>query len=267
VVDRRALRILKSRYWSAAGWKDKPSTSTTDLAYGKAHRLLFDDVTLTHAEVNAWLQRALADVTAATVTDAFIASLSSGRLDLRSALASWVYGRFAKPHALVRWHSGDDLCRVCGHRPRVKHDLSLLSFERHQFGGVRSKDAEYIAFDLTELMAAPKKPPTDEDASIFRRIIDAAGRVKPTGNHADLNRAIKTVVAGGAGARGKILQTLAYCGVLEDPAHVGFAHGGMSHYDLNQAGRGTDIGYPLEWWRGTHGVNQANLKRLFRRFL
>jgi len=271
VIDPRALEILKSRYWSSKGWKADPSSTPADFAYGKSKGLLFDDVDLTHAQANAQLRKAVDGVTTAQVVDAFVASLSTKRLDWRSALSSWVYGRFIKEHMLVPWETNrpGGMCRVCGEYPNNDHDLSVLSFERHQWGGVRHDQPVYIALDLRQLKKLGAGEPTDEDAALLGRILDAARSIKASGTHADLNRALAPIVGGSATIRRNLLETLARAGVLEDPAHPGFAVRGMDHYDLNQAGapRRGDIGYPLDWWRGRHGVNTANLKRLFARFL
>jgi hypothetical protein len=72
-VDRRALRILIDTYWTAAGWRDESSRSTSpeDFEYAKRAGVMFDDVRLSHDDV---VERALSAVRAVdreTVANAF----------------------------------------------------------------------------------------------------------------------------------------------------------------------------------------------------
>ena len=66
-----------------------------------------------------------------TVSDAFTASLSTRRLDLRSALGSYVVGDAVPLHRFQRW-DGESACRVCGqHRVAMARDqITVMSFAR-----------------------------------------------------------------------------------------------------------------------------------------
>ncbi len=267
-IDRRARDILFTRYWTPGGWKQESDrvTSPEDFAYAKSAGLMFDeDPPVAHDGMVAWVRRAVAGVTQAAVAGAFVASLGSRRLDIRSALGTWVVGRWIKPHA-VREQFSHRRCTTCGYYDHSSIDLNILSFERHKWGGVRHTQLEYIAFDLTEFAKAATAAPTAQDREIFRRILDAGSSTPPDGTQADLKKLVAKVLKSNEAERDMVLKILAYCGVLEDPAHRGFALAGMTAAEVEQARRPagrSDVDYPLDWWRGRHGVNEGNVRLIF----
>jgi hypothetical protein len=265
--DRRAVQILFNRYWRPTGWKPQSEvvTASDDFAYAKAKGLMFDDLPpLRHDEVVAWVHRAIAEVSQRQVSDAFLASLSARRLDLRSALGTWVVGRWIGTHPFAR--VSVNRCDICGHYDLTATDLNILSFERHKWGGVRHDHPEYIAFDLTEFAKGGTTEPTADDRALFRKILDAASSTRPDGTQGDLNKALAKILKSNEAERNMVLKILAYCGVLEDPEHPGFARVGMTAAEREQARRPagrSDVDYPLDWWRGRHGVNESNVRLIF----
>src|SRR5215469_11101124 len=98
-VDKRALTLLHSSYWCSSGWKQRAETSPADLAYAKAGGVMFDAVRLSHREAVAWAIQSRDHVSKERVVDSFLASLTTRRLDLRSALGSFAVARNLEPHA------------------------------------------------------------------------------------------------------------------------------------------------------------------------
>jgi hypothetical protein len=47
MIDKKALRILSSTYWSSTGWRDKYHTPPDDFKYAKSQGLMFDPITAT----------------------------------------------------------------------------------------------------------------------------------------------------------------------------------------------------------------------------
>ena len=273
MVDRRARDILTARYWSPSGWKPEGEriTSPDDFAYAKSKGLMFDDTgPLAHDDVVAWVLRAVQGVTLSQVAGAFLASLGTRRLDIRSALGTWVVGRWISTHAVTA-HFSRGRCSTCGYYDRSSMDLNIMSFERHKWGGVRHCDVEYIAFDLTEFAKQALPLPTSEDRSLLRRILEAASTTRPDGTQADLKKQVAKVLKSNDAERDVVLKILGYCGVLENPDHRGFAHAGMTATERElarrPAGGRSDVDYPLDWWRGCHGVNEANTRLFFGSFL
>jgi hypothetical protein len=146
-VDARALRILFDTHWSSQGWKAERSTSPEDLAYAVHAGVMFPEPLRTsHDDLGARTRRLASTVDGKCVAQAFLSSLSTRRLDLRSALGSYAVARLLPDHTFTR---KGHLCAVCGYPDGVSDvDLNVLSFERHKWGGVRRDDLSYIQFDL-----------------------------------------------------------------------------------------------------------------------
>ena len=73
---------------------------------------MFDPVTLDHAGIVKWCRKSVAAVTKEQVAAAFLASLSTRRLDLRSALGSYAAGRHLPDHRFtkcVNYHGSGDV--------------------------------------------------------------------------------------------------------------------------------------------------------------
>src|ERR1700689_3608220 len=85
----------------------------------------------------------------AQVADAFLASLTSGRLDWRSGLGSFAVSLNLPAHTWSASGGSPLWCPICGSSNRhVPEDLNVLSFERLKWGGVRHADAPYIGFTV-----------------------------------------------------------------------------------------------------------------------
>ena len=84
-LDGRAVQILMDAYWSN-GCRENPAVTPEDLAYARQAGVMFDPIVLRHDEIISRLVLARAAVTKEQVANAFLASLSRRRLDLRSAL-------------------------------------------------------------------------------------------------------------------------------------------------------------------------------------
>lgn len=109
-LDERAVRILKDTYWSSAGWRHVPSVAPEDFAHAKSHGVMFDPLTVTHDEVVSGALQAVAGTSQDKVVGAFLASLGSRRLELRSALGSYAVGRHMRFHDAATQRC----CAYCG---------------------------------------------------------------------------------------------------------------------------------------------------------
>lgn len=126
-ADARALRILFDTYWSSDGWRDDKSRSTRrdDLEYAKRAGVMFDSVVLSHDEIVKRATSAVGVVDRHRVADAFVLSLSSRRLDIRSALGSFSVLQHFRRHGAS---SNSGQCTICGEWTRKgkaePHDLN-----------------------------------------------------------------------------------------------------------------------------------------------
>src|SRR5258708_7882334 len=131
-VDSRAAMILIKAYWSADGWRKEEDrkVSSEDFEYAKQAGVMFDPVVVTHDQL---VQRAISildRLSFGAVVDAFVSSISTRRLYVRSALGSYaVLRHFAAHNLLLSQYS----CRVCGFMEFDEsdpYDLNIYSLIR-----------------------------------------------------------------------------------------------------------------------------------------
>jgi hypothetical protein len=257
--DKRALRILFGTYWSSRGWKSEGERTLTvaDRDYAHAHGVMFEPLVSDHDELVEWLVLARSLVSRQLVADSFVASLTTRRLDLRSALGSYAIGRHFPAH---RFPVGEGVleCPVCGDLQwgAEPHDLSVLSFERFKWGGVRHGYPLYIAFDLERLAETPRLEPTAADRAALRRILDVAASMPPDAKPAALELALKKVVGGGEHERRRLIAILGYAGVLQPRELPGFLEGFTAFKHRAEPESHRDLrSYPISRWRGADGVS------------
>lgn len=129
-LDKQALKILFNTYWSSSGWirNEERSLSPDDFACAKAKGLMFENAHLSHRQVVLKIFELAKKVDSRMVADAFLTSLSTRRLDWRSALGSYAVFREMPDHE----HSPEGKrCMHCGMSLDTDdHDFNVLNFER-----------------------------------------------------------------------------------------------------------------------------------------
>ena len=263
-MDQRALKILFDRYWCSSGWKaDKDQkTSPKDMTYAKSAGMMFDPMEVSHADVVKRVIAVIKKLSPQRVADGFLASLSTRRLDLRSALGSFAIHQFLSPHTFTT--STDPYCTICGAtNPKRGEDLNVLNFERHKWGGVRHDQPIYALFDLEQFRKSKIPTPTAEDLQIFRDLIDVIRNVPPSTSSAKLPKCL-----GSAGFKSSkperevIVQILGFCGILDAPAHPGYSKQFIPYSKRDEPATG-EMPYPVSWWRAKNGVNDKALQAFF----
>lgn len=262
-TDKRAIKILMDTYWSTAGWRCEPVVSPEDCAYAKHQKTMFDPVRLSHGEAVDAALRAVTDIDRVDVVNAFVASLGSRRLDLRSALGSYAVGRHFQQHAAsaaTGWMS----CAYCGAYDVEDIDLSILSFERLKWGGVRHAEPSYISFDLGLLRQTFVPVPTGSDFAILDTILDTARSMSATSRLGDLDKSLSTVLKSNSAERRVLIGILGYTGILIDPSRLAFRTEYVPVAMREQTPwHKDDWPYPVQWWNGSFGVQQAAVDEWF----
>lgn len=262
-LDKRAVRILTTTYWSSAGWVRDPKTSAEDFAYAKLHGTMFDPHPLSHDEVVAAAISAVRKAERSVVVDAFVASLSSRRLDLRSALGSYAVGRHLAAH-VKKDRGPSPSCTYCGGYDRAHGDLNVLNFERIKWGGVRHDQPEYIAFDLDRLPHSFDIWPQDSDVSMLRTIVEIAGSMPAKARLSDLDKALAQILPSNSAERRTLIGILGFAGVLIDSIRPDFRLGFVPAESREQTPwHKDDWPYPVQWWNGSHGVNAPAVAEWF----
>jgi hypothetical protein len=112
VYDKKAVRILFDRYWSAKGWKKSADQITTaeDFEYAVSRGVMFHPVNQKHDDVVPKVLHLAAGIRPESVGEAFLYSLTTRDLAFRSASGSYAASAWMPSHI----HSGFDRCTVCG---------------------------------------------------------------------------------------------------------------------------------------------------------
>lgn len=262
-VDKRALGILTDMFWSPAGWKREPTVSPEDFAYAKAQGLMFDPVSWSHDQAVSKAIDAVSRTSKEAVARAFLSSLQSRRLDLRSALGSYAVGRHLKPHPKVSSGTSPS-CRHCGGCDTAVGDLNLLNFERMRWGGVRHDHPGYIAFDLGVFVSLGEVGSAADGIAILRSILAAAGSLPSGARLGDLERAIAGMLPSNSAERRTLIGILGFGGILIDPARPDYRTGFVPIIDREPTPwHKDDWPYPVQWWNGSCGVNWAAVDEWF----
>lgn len=255
--------------YADATWN--PNTGRMDLAYPDPDTLaaavergvMFAD--RRDQDHDTWVRdakSAVAHANASQVAQAFVASLGSRRLHLRSALASWVLTDRLPLHTATL--AAAEICGMCGTEQEwLPVDLNAFSHDRF-FGtpGLTRQSVAYACFDLEQFARAPQFQVTDDDVALGRRVFQTLRGLPPEAT-ASAAAASLGFLPGNRSERELLLDVLGVCGILETPQHRG-------HFDefvptaLRELPerRFVDRAYPVCWWRAGDGVNEDALSTL-----
>ena len=260
--DQKGYKILQDTYWSSAGWRKEPQVSKEDFEYAKAAGFMFDPVKRSHNQSIDLLQKAFSQIERAQVTDAFLASISTRRLDWRSALGSYALARhFPKHH-----FKGKLTCSICGEFKQRSEpvDLSRLNFERLKWGGVFHWDPIYIGFDLSRFALTQVAAPSEDDLSIFGQILRMANSMPDESRPNDLEKSLAALFNSNQHERRVLIQILGYCGLLQPEGFPSFFEGFVPYgARKDRPVYKIDWTYPVSWWQGKHRVNRTALDFYF----
>jgi hypothetical protein len=254
MTDARAIKLLNKACWSAQGWKDELDLLPDELEYLESSGYARPQRQLTHDECVTWAIESLGRVSRERVCDAFVASLTSRRLEYRSALGSYAYLHLMPAHAFVgaaRYRNHH--CATCGLDPKItlsQRDFIALSFERHKWGGVRHDDLSFMAFDLEMFARLPPVSPAKEDWQALRSILDSAADPETGRSVTTLRRAIKKCIKSNDAEADTLCHILSYAGILATDKHRGFDEQFTPFAERADLRPGGDQRYPLNCWFG-----------------
>jgi|ERR1700722_3585313 hypothetical protein len=265
MADRRALRILNTTYWSASGWKKDHTTPADDLAYAKAAGIMFDSKFLTHDEKVQWVLKCHRQLSKAQVAEAFLASLTSRRLDWRSALGTYAVALHFPAHNWSRTVNAALVCPICGDLDSdMAEDLSRLSFERFKWGGVSHTNPAYIGFDLEQFLGETPAEPTKADREMMKQILEISGSLPAQAKLSHLANGLTEIVPSNSSERRVLIGILGFCGILRDPCKPSFTDGFPGYFQRPEVpAYENQWPYPVEWWNGSHGVSEDAVKFWF----
>jgi hypothetical protein len=271
--DKQAWEILLQTFWKDGWIRDADrSISADDFAYAKRMGYMFDPIKLSHDQVVSQLIEERSRVGRIAVSNAFLASLSSRRLDLRSALGSYAFAANFPRHEIATTPaaivpSGARRCSWCRfyeHPALAEFDLNVLNFERHKWGGVRRDNPTYAWLDLLLFRAEQLVEPTAADRQIMHRIIETARSMEPAATVSSLEKSLAGTFKSSKAERRVLIEILAVCGILQPRNRSGYFGEFTFAYEREHTGQHlNDWGYPAIWWRGSDGVSESALAAYF----
>jgi len=261
VADRRALEILFSRYWSPSGWRNDQVTTPADFAHAKSMRVMFDDDPIDHDTAMARLLAARDALQLTRVSDAFVSSLSTRRLDLRSAFGSYAVSRHITRHTISPL---DGPCVVCQCYPRTTGDLNVLSFERQKWGGVRHDQIEYAQFDLALFAREQVHPVEKEDVQRLAALLDTFRNAPRSTTSGKVQSLLAPIVKSNKAERDVLIGMLGFAGILRTAPHPSYREAFVPVTARALPRRHfVDMAYPACWWSGDVGLNWFRLREQF----
>ncbi|WP_196140634.1 hypothetical protein [Aliikangiella sp. G2MR2-5] len=268
--DKKALKILFNKYWSPAkGWQ-KNKVTEEDYLYAKAAGVMFDDITTEHEKT---VQKAIDvcdSIGKQKVVDAFVSSLSSRRLELRSALSSYACGQNLPSHKFMQSdiNSFSKICQFCTESSiDEKSDLNVLNFERHKFGGVRHLQPNYIWLDLMLLGKENIQEPSSEDIELLKGILGSLESLVE-GKLSDAEKSFKSIIKSNKNERVGIISALGYCGILEVPDYPSFHQKYIPFFERRYSSNSrSDWPFPADLWVPSLGLNKESISYWFGKYI
>lgn len=247
---------------------------TLDVRRGLEKGILIPPVERPHNEVIKELKEVCKTVDMEDLVNGFLYSLSTGKNEYRTALASYLFAKGIKIHKHEHWRRGAGFtgCKVCGlmtDEKGIAHIEDSLStcimYYPDKYNSVHMQRADYALFDLKQFKQLPKVSYTKEDVDILVKILKLTAELGPENKYTALQKLItrsKFFKANGNEVV-IILGVLSVCGVLQTPEHKGYLSEFTGYSERGFVGYETEIFYPLSYWHAKHGVNKDALKKVF----
>lgn len=264
-MDSKAKKILMNTFWKSGAWRSGGYSYTDeDFQYAKSHGLMFDPITMTHDECIQRLRHLHEHVTKVKVASAFLHSLSTRKVYLRSALSSWALTHDLHLHTYHQrpaeqqsysacWFCNDN--KLMSNEEYVNEDLNVLNFERMKWGGVRLNWLVYCMMDLEILNKEEEFTVSQADMDILKQIIQAITDCEDKDAARQLEKRWKDVFPSNQHERDCVMEIWGYAGILE----------AKDDY-RKERGRGTDF-MSMATWRGEDGYSQDKLEYYFGPYL
>ena len=281
----RGLKILLNAYWDSKGWKGG-SITAEDFAIAKNEGYMYDYPNYEpHDDTLQQAKKIAGNIEKQDVANAFLFSLTTRRLEYRSALGSYYYIKSIPEHTQQgacyyinsdpeHIHEDKKHCYICEWRAfhenpdeyELRYGLNVLNFERYKWGGVRHLFLDYAKFDLEEFIKLPKVVPTDEDVRLLRSILSISKELPLKSKAGKYIKQICSdkILKSNKAEVGTLLEILGICDVFNSNEHKGFLHSFTANNGQRDPAELTnDIDFPLNRWHASDGINLSALNEVF----
>lgn len=204
------------------------------------------------------------------VVAAFAVCLKAKRLDLRSPLGSYAFHLNHPRHKLNGYNPSSDgnvylQCKLCPYfdnkgKREVEIDFRKYGELRRSatIAGNFARPA-YAFADLTLFSQAETPEPGAGDWDTIREMLKRIRSLPSTAKLTDLNKSVAGLFPSDKFARQQVLEILGFCGVLQ-PKSRPLVTDRFFCRDKDQFHphfHTRDWAYPVSWWTGADGVNEA----------
>ncbi|MFT3804816.1 MAG: hypothetical protein QM766_26820 [Burkholderiaceae bacterium] len=219
--------------------------------------------TLSHDQLIDW---ALAEYRACdrqSVVDAFLQGIESNHPARRAAFSAYAITTHLRPHAHTSAAEPSAPCAICGSRAVVEFEPEPILASRWA-GAVIAREPVMLAAYLQQHRRSPISVPGEYGLSQFRAILDLIDASEPDETPSTLYRRLRRL----PGLRLSIeearllLDTLGYAGILQTHQHPGFVYR-YTDYLAPRKSRSSEWGYPVDFWKGSDGINVEALSYWF----
>ncbi|MFZ5553822.1 MAG: hypothetical protein ACOZCO_11965 [Bacteroidota bacterium] len=207
------------------------------------------------------------------VVNLFLASLSTRQLSWRSFLSAWAVAKNMKKHQWSPSGMYDYTCPVCADFSvdnNMGKDLPQIDEWRKKYGALIpiNNGVVTLAFYLDQLNRTENILPDDVDLGIFTSVINLILDVPVSCTPNDLEKKLSKLKAfkSNKEERRGLIETLGYLGILETKEHKGYYLNYNDTETREARPRGAaknDWAYPVRFWKGKDGVNEAALMYWF----
>ena len=267
--------LFKGTNWSEI------NISEEELSVAKKQGYLFDYPKYeSHSEALNRRHYLLSQIDPHDIANAFLFSLSTRKLEYRSALGSYYYLSAVPEHDFMKSYNetlaaAGDHCYLCGwsafdtipRRSNIRFGYNFDNWLRYKYGGrpIGDIDINYALFDLERFIDLPKVMPTEEDKRIFMEILscvnrlnssDKAGRLRDTITKAKILKSNKDELS-------VLLGELGICGILASNDFPAYDTYFANEYERDPVEYKNDFAYPVNRWHARDGINAEKLNAIF----
>ena len=275
LIDKKATKILLKTFWDSSGWRfncldikdviKRGYLTQEDFEYAKSKGMMFDTVTISHDECLSRLKNAALKIDIKVLTSAFLYSLSTKQVFLRSAISSFSYAQRIENHKFehhpdTRYSPMTYSCSICekygatGNKDYENEDFNVLNFERIKWGGIRYCDIIYCMFDLEQFTKYDNFSPTEEDIILFKNILQTIEGCDKKDGPTQLREKLKGVFPSTKDERDQVIEILAELGILK-PKELRPIRGPRNDWS------------GAEDWRGEDGYEKSVVDLYFGNFI
>jgi len=255
MIDTKLKKLLFSIYWDG-GWRDKSVLpNSEDYQLLVANKLAFPNEIIGHDDVVGRLNMALKKVDPKVVGRAFLASLSSRRPELRSALYCYGMLKPIDPHEYKGWSEGYRVCEVCRIPEKDEYDFTELTFMRYKFGMGDPLQTMPNVFVLERFEEEDVPDPSLDDLAKMKSLIQAALDLPDRDGANALKKSMKSILKSSDQEKYALIEALGYAGILKpaDESEEAYAKVPLR----------TNWQSPVCLWRGQDGINIQAIEKFF----